>query len=562
MSNSTKQFAVVLNRIVDIFRNRVLQHKVGIMSKPSDAELTPAYDDEMSEDTLKRGQQYKWSKARKSDFDSTRDIDSGHQNNGTGALHQEEDQHVAKKSRVEESVGQSNDDARAKEPRLPKRKVAVMIGYCGTGYHGMQYNPPQPTIEAALFKAFCEAGAISQANSTDLKKNGFMRAARTDKGVHAGGNLISLKMIIEDPEIRQKINDILPEGIRVWNIERVNRAFDCRKMCSSRWYEYLLPTYSFIGPKPGSPLHQEIEKSKLEFPDVIIDDEETTNFWKDVDAEVAKIFSSEEIEEIKDYVPPSKDQFSEVEEIYQKVRQYKQLENLHRRKYRVTEKKLRTFRECMAIYLGPHNFHNFTLGKDFKDPSAVRFMKDITVSDPFVIGDAKTEWVSIKIHGQSFMLHQIRKMISMATLITRCGCPPSRIVEAYKSQKINIPKAPALGLLLESPVFDGYNKRLEKFGYNPIDFSKFQDQMDAFKMKHIYDKIYKEEVTENVFNAFFSYIDSFNRVTGSTGEESETKTGENVQKNIFEYLTAKGIVQGEGVEIEKKPSDVEVGEAM
>lgn len=42
------------------------------------------------------------------------------------------------------------------------------------------------------------------------------RAARTDKGVHAAGNLVSLKMIIEDPDIVAKVNSYLPEQIRVW----------------------------------------------------------------------------------------------------------------------------------------------------------------------------------------------------------------------------------------------------------------------------------------------------------------------------------------------------------
>ena len=60
-------------------------------------------------------------------------------------------------------------------------------------------------------------------------------------------------------------------------------------------------------------------------------------------------------------------------------------------------------------------------------------------------------------------------------------------------------------------------------------------------MKHIYDKIYKEEVDENVFNAFFSYIDSFNKVTGAQREETADKSGPAVQKSIFEFLTAKGI---------------------
>ncbi|EDO14442.1 hypothetical protein Kpol_228p5 [Vanderwaltozyma polyspora DSM 70294] len=505
----------------------------------SNTNLRETYEDDnqMGEQTYKRGAQHKWSKARKADYK---------QSDGS-------QQHASKKLKTNDNREQKLDDNGnpiPKEKRLPKRKVAVMVGYCGTGYHGMQYNPPNPTIEDALFKAFVQAGAISKANSNDLKKNGFMRAARTDKGVHAGGNLISLKMIIEDPEIKQKINEELPNGIKVWNIERVNKAFDCRKMCGSRWYEYLLPTYSLIGPKPGSILFKDIEESKLELPGVLDDDLESQIFWKRVDHEVRQHFTEEEIEAIKNYVPPPRDEFNDKDGLYQKVKQYKKLENEHRRRYRISDEKLTKFRNAMNEYLGAHNFHNFTLGKDFKDPSAIRFMKEIRVSDPFVIGAAKTEWISIKIHGQSFMLHQIRKMISMATLVTRCGCPVSRISQAYGPQKINIPKAPALGLLLESPVFEGYNKRLEKFGYNPIDFSKFQKEMDAFKMKHIYDKIYKEEVDENVFNAFFSYIDSFNMVTGAQGIETDEKVGAAVQKSIFEFLTARGIPDYEEPEIE------------
>lgn len=503
--------------------------------------LRPTYDDEPSEDAYKRGPQYKMTQARKEDKKDAEKVTEG-------------DEPEKKKQRVGRPPElDAEGNPIPKEPRKPKRKVAVMIGYCGTGYHGMQYNPPNPTIEDALFKAFVKAGAISKDNSNDLKKNGFMRAARTDKGVHAGGNLISLKMIIEDPEIKQKINDVLPEGIRIWDITRVNKAFDCRKMCGSRWYEYLLPTYSLIGPKPKTILYNDIEESRKELPGVLDDDQESIDFWNNLQNEINETFTPEQIEQIQNYTPPPKEEFQESESIYQLVKKYKALEYAHRRRYRISDEKLTKFRSAMKQYIGAHNFHNFTLGKDFKDPSAIRFMKTIKVSDPFVIGDAKTEWVSIKIHGQSFMLHQIRKMISMAALVTRCGTPVERISQAYGPQKINIPKAPALGLLLEAPVFETYNARLEKFGYVPIDFAKYQDEIDAFKMKHIYDKIYKEEVDENVFNAFFTYIDSFNKVTGAQGEETADKKGKAVQKSIFEFLTARGIPELETpVETEKK----------
>lgn len=506
----------------------------------NDLNLRPSYDDEQDENAVKRGAISKQTRARKADFESEKKDSDDKKEEGKDATVSSEPE--KKKQRVARPPELDADGNPIPRPiRLPKRKVAVMVGYCGAGYCGMQYNPPNPTIEATLFKAFADAGAISQDNAKDLKKNGFMRAARTDKGVHAGGNLISVKLIIEDPQIKEKINDCLPEGIRVWDISRVNKAFDCRKMCSSRWYEYLLPTYSLIGPKPNSILYNDLEESKKEFPGILDDDTESVNFWTNFEKQCSEKFTPEDLDQIRSYVPPPKDEFTENNEVYQKVKQYKLLENTLRRQFRISEEKLTKFRSAMKQYINAHNFHNFTLGKDFKDSSAIRFMKQIKVSEPFVIGDAKTEWVSIKIHGQSFMLHQIRKMISMATMVTRCGTPVERISQAYGPQKINIPKAPALGLLLEAPVYDGYNSRLEQFGYEPIDFSKHQDDIDAFKMKHIYDKIYKEEVDDNVFNAFFAYIDSFSKVTGAQGEESETKKGSNVQRSIFEFLTARGI---------------------
>ena len=69
-----------------------------------------------------------------------------------------------------------------------------------------------------------------------------------------------------------------------------------------------------------------------------------------------------------------------------------------------------------------------------KDTSASRYMISTKVSDPFVIEG--TEWVSIKIHGQSFMLHQIRKMIAMATMVVRLSLP-SKIINNF-SKKIKL----------------------------------------------------------------------------------------------------------------------------
>lgn len=45
------------------------------------------------------------------------------------------------------------------------------------------------TIEGDVFEALVKAGAVSADNSTDHRKVDVQRAARTDAGVHAAGNV-------------------------------------------------------------------------------------------------------------------------------------------------------------------------------------------------------------------------------------------------------------------------------------------------------------------------------------------------------------------------------------
>jgi tRNA pseudouridine38-40 synthase len=420
--------------------------------------------------------------------------------------------------------------------------VACLIGYCGTGYNGMQLqnNPNTKTIEGEIFKAFAEAGAVSPENADDLKKNGFMRAARTDKGVHAAGNVISCKLIIEDPEIKQKINDALPDQIRIWGIQRTSKSFDCRRMCSSRIYEYLLPTYTLLPPKPGSVLADLIKTKDEQHPNIIRPDHEGKEWWNATkQAIIDSGVTEEELNKVKELLQGEEqvktyDSDGNITENGRLIRSVKSVENTRRRDYKVSKERLDLFREAMQQYEGSHNFHNFTIGKAFKDASARRYMLKTTVSEPFVIQG--TEWVSIKIHGQSFMLHQIRKMIAMAVLVIRTGCPISRIKDCYGPTKINIPKAPALGLLLENPVYDTYNQILEKNNYEHIDFTIHQEEMDAFKMKYIYDKIYAEEIKENVFYGFFGFIDTFRSTEDNVSKENSKQVSGQEIGHVFEFL--------------------------
>ncbi|CZR67262.1 related to tRNA-pseudouridine synthase I [Phialocephala subalpina] len=485
------------------------------------------------------------------------------------------------------------------EGRKPKRKVAVMIGYAGSGYKGMQINAQEKTIEGDLFKAFVAAGAISKANADDPKKSSLVRCARTDKGVHAAGNVISLKLIVEEPDIVQKINENLPPQIRVWGLERTNGSFSCYQTCDSRWYEYLIPTYSFLPPHPqsflGKKLVESAEKEGV-FETYQSLQEDVASFWAETEekyvkpildelepelreAVMATIHSSEEenpapkqesvkvkseateeLAEIKgedgeepiktetgdtaqaaedmniDTRPPAEVKAeetaatirSEANEDSAKiksenteesksvltpleaaVKQVKAAYIVAKKAYRISSSRKQRVQEALDGYVGTKNFHNYTIQKTFSDPSAKRVIRSFKVRpEPVIVND--TEWLSLKVHGQSFMMHQIRKMVAMVALIVRCGSSTSIMQETYGPANISIPKAPSLGLLLERPVFDTYNQRaVTEYMREKIDFDKYEKEMNEFKQREIYDRLYREEERDHQFHAFFHHIDHF-----------------------------------------------------
>lgn len=456
----------------------------------------------------------------------------------------------------------------------------------GSGHHIAALiifrNPHERTIEGDLFKAFVDSGAISKANADDPKKSSFIRCARTDKGVHAAGNVISLKLIVEDPDIVAKINEHLSPQIRVWGIERTNGSFSCYQHCDSRTYQYLIPSHCFLPPHPKSFLarqmvelaeeandlegyqarQQEVEDvwSKMEEEhvrhvieeiDPSIRDEvlrafyeygnshehrSSTNLTEDQKQAISDVPSRGEIisvvengggTERKDShestaeissalgakthnveaMEAPEERPSEFTPVEIALRLLKAAYIKAKKAYRIHPARLTRVRSHLSRYVGTHKFHNYTIEKTSRDPSATRVIKAFNVDAlPILIDD--TEWLSLKVWGQSFMMHQIRKMVSMVALLVRCGCHEGRIQDSYMADRLSIPKAPSLGLLLECPVFDVYNEKLEGFGYNKIDFSRYEKEMEEFKQREIYERIFREEERDHTFHSFFTGLDN------------------------------------------------------
>jgi len=163
-----------------------------------------------------------------------------------------------------------------------------------------------------------------------------------------------------------------------------------------------------------------------------------------------------------------------------------------KRRYRITPARLQQLQDALSLYEGTQNFHNYTIQKTFRDPSAKRHIKSFR-ANPEPIQMRDTQWLSLRVHGQSFMMHQIRKMVGMAVMLVRCGTTLERIEESYGERRVSIPKAPGLGLLLERPVFDSYNVRVETYAKEPIDFQKFEKEIAEFKDREIYSRMSRVE---------------------------------------------------------------------
>ncbi|CAL9732990.1 tRNA pseudouridine(27/28) synthase [Monosporozyma unispora] len=372
--------------------------------------------------------------------------------------------------------------------RRNKHKVALLLGYCGDQYYGSQYNEHHdlnlqiPTIEGELFRALSKSKLISELNAQKFSRIHLQRTTRTDKGVHALGNIISVKLLTngyDELSIKDDINSNLPKDIKVWQVQRVNKNFNPRKACGSRRYEYIIPTYSF-----------ELGADKL---DALLQ------------LKLNGTFSTADLDIIKQYPTLS---LKDYPHLTFGIKQYLMSAHNELTKYRLSIQRWNQFRTILKMFQGTHNFHNYTSMKTTKGikDSNKRHIIDIDISKPYQISNRLGEWISIILEGQSFLLHQIRKMVSMSVMSMIHGFPSSYINESFEPQPMSIPKAPSLGLILQETKFTSYNKKLQQLGYDPISFDNCQDNLSEFKKNHILKRITQNETENLEFIKYLHYI--------------------------------------------------------
>jgi len=210
--------------------------------------------------------------------------------NGTRQFHSGRNAGRAGKPRFAEkmqrapSIPPENSGPSRAELGVVKRKVALVLSYVGSKYHGLQLATQEgiETVESVLLRTLLDIGAVRPSNAESLQKIKWSRASRTDKGVHAARIVLSLKLEIHKDwvppslhpptknldstetvryhKVVELLNEKLPEDIRVMSCVRVNDSFMARTACTWREYQYTIPTDILTRPLQYLPPSEDTKK--------------------------------------------------------------------------------------------------------------------------------------------------------------------------------------------------------------------------------------------------------------------------------------------------------------
>ena len=403
---------------------------------------------------------------------------------------EDDDETKATHTTVQEEEADDDFDDQKQQPsnasKKKKRKIALFFGYNGDGYQGMQRNPGAKTIEDDLEKAIVNAGGIATSNAGDFNKVHWNRAARTDKGVSAVGQVVSFKCMNADDgnteTMVRAINEHLPRNkIVAFGATRVTGGFSAKNQCDRRKYEYVVPVRTFDVRFPGKRKRRAERKNENEDCGEKKIDDEGAEDTAHADATKDRDDGTEE-EKRKENSSARDDDEEEEEEGEEEKNQ---------EPYVFDEAERTKVNDILKHFVGTHNFHNYATKVDCDTPQARRFVISFSCSMPFKIQGEY--FVKFEILGQSFLFNMIRKLVGMTIGVARGYCDMSDLLFALRTkQRVNTPMAPELGLFLCECQYDAYNKRFSTERV-PLRLDNWRDKVEAFKQQTVYKHIYDRE---------------------------------------------------------------------
>lgn len=117
--------------------------------------------------------------------------------------------------------------------------LRLLVAYDGTDFSGFASQPKERTVQGVL------EDALSQLASRPVR---VRAAGRTDAGVHALGQVVSIDQDLQPDLVRRAMAGILPGDVAVVDAQSGPDGFDARR--SARWRSYVYLLWSGDAPNP------------------------------------------------------------------------------------------------------------------------------------------------------------------------------------------------------------------------------------------------------------------------------------------------------------------------
>ncbi|KAI5069382.1 hypothetical protein GOP47_0015683 [Adiantum capillus-veneris] len=173
------------------------------------------------------------------DADSQRDVSERDQMLSVYATAPSEDSHIVSLKTL-------------KGGKWDRKTFKIVVSYDGSAFTGWQRQPGLHTVQGLLEQAlgnYCDGKRVASLKSEGLSADAMVVVAgRTDKGVHAAGQVCSFytwRSGVCPEDIRTGINSLDPKALRAISVNEVSRTFHPNFSAKWRRYVYILPLHSY-----------------------------------------------------------------------------------------------------------------------------------------------------------------------------------------------------------------------------------------------------------------------------------------------------------------------------